>query len=241
MPHPTSSTVSNYPSHSPRDTTQALTADSVMIAQVSRSREHHHKWGKSSIDRRDNHESHSIPSRTNSTIQWNSTTTPTTTSVPSPPLLQERSHSSGVKMTVPRFPPALKRWISIRLSSQANENETNIILHPLLLCGEKTPEIYWDVSSSDEVIAKVLEEKWHPLKDLATYPALPSFVVVHPRLPWPITARIGCKFERSGGRGCSIDDLRDFNDPSRRYTEDKNELPARKADVCGFAGKQDWG
>ncbi|KAG7094566.1 hypothetical protein E1B28_005394 [Marasmius oreades] len=176
MPHTTSTPTAHYPSRSPPHTTQGLS--SAMPAQLSRPIiKHDETRGESGIEGSDVHRT---CSSAQTVILRSRSSSPTSSMI----IPSRESHSTSHNSNVTDF-PALSRWQCIPLPSQTN-CQTAVVLHSLLLCPRRTG-IHWSISESHDIIKKVLEERWHPLKDLATHPALPALTVVHTWLPWPIT------------------------------------------------------
>ncbi|KAF9257264.1 hypothetical protein L218DRAFT_1080990 [Marasmius fiardii PR-910] len=113
-----------------------------------------------------------------------------TTSILLSSLPSQESHSSHVGMTAAApvsdlEPPPLKRRECIPLPSQCDSTMA-VVIHPLLSCAKRAG-IERDLTELYEGIEKVVEDRWHPLEELASYPALPSMTVMHRWLPRPIT------------------------------------------------------
>ncbi|KAF9258823.1 hypothetical protein L218DRAFT_948107 [Marasmius fiardii PR-910] len=166
-------------SRSPPRTTQALTLDNVSTAQLSPPKEYDISQGELTIT--NTHEAHDSPLEAALPSGWPSTTNS------SPPLTLQESHShdhSSSVIEIRTEPPSLMRLRYINLPSQGND-QSAVQLHPVLSCPERAG-ITWDFGEPEEEIER-MNERWPPLKELASHPPLPSMTVVHPWLPWPIT------------------------------------------------------
>ncbi|KAG7094549.1 hypothetical protein E1B28_005377 [Marasmius oreades] len=159
-----------------------------MAVQLSQSTDHHKARGTWAIEERSGHALCNNTQEANLRLQSPSatTTTPCTSDLYLPlpfPECDGDNHGTNVTETIP--PPPLDRWQCVRLPSQS-DSETGVNLHSSLL-NPRRAGVHWDVLDSNGRVAEWLKERWHPVKDLASRPALPSMSVVHPWLPWPIT------------------------------------------------------
>ncbi|KAF9257287.1 hypothetical protein L218DRAFT_131183 [Marasmius fiardii PR-910] len=189
--------IPHYPSHPPPRTTRALTLDSVIEGPLYQVARHPKTREESSIARRNSQEAYYSTPEIIPTTWWPSTTMPPTTANQchdrrhSSLLPFQESHHRGHNRVVTEGettqPPALSRWQCVPLPSQS-DSKIGVNLHPLLLWPESAG-VQWDLEKSYGriLLERVLKERWHPLRELATNPALPSMTVVHPWLPWPIT------------------------------------------------------
>ncbi|KAK1221801.1 MAP kinase kinase kinase kinase activity protein [Marasmius sp. AFHP31] len=113
------------------------------------------------------------------TSQSMSTTTARTTRSLKPQFPLNESYEIQVMGT---SPPALRRHQCVPLPMQCG---SEVVLHRLLLA-PRTTGLDWDLLWLHEGVEAAMESGWSELRDLATFPAIPSMTVVHDWLPWPI-------------------------------------------------------
>ncbi|KAF9257286.1 hypothetical protein L218DRAFT_131109 [Marasmius fiardii PR-910] len=182
MQCPTALTAPHHLLHPPPQLTPTSNANDAIVVELSPVVKQHKARGDASIMRRDIKETHYMPTGASTTAIWSSTTTD---SFAARLAFQER-HGDDVTTPVTPTPPALpplKRRQCVPLPSQSDSSSA-VVLHPSLVCPSKVG-VHWDLMNPQGNLES--DERWHPLKELASHPALPSMTVVHPWLPWPIT------------------------------------------------------
>ncbi|KAF9257263.1 hypothetical protein L218DRAFT_965483 [Marasmius fiardii PR-910] len=202
----TSTTIAHHPSHTTRAQAALTLHNAVAADELNQIVNRHETRRGYSIMGKSAYEAHD---RASKAMSWTSKTTTTTTTVNIPlsvlPFKESHSNSNVTTTTTTAStlgPPPLNRQECIRLPSQC-DNKTGVILHPLL-SHPKRAGIDWNLVESYGMIESVIDERgWHPLKDLATDPALPSMSVVHPWLPWTITVHAS----NMDSRGTTVADV----------------------------------